>query len=86
MSFLLFFEYEEDLRVGAILREQNVLPYENLIMIDLWAKSAIDNCRAGRAAKGANPLLCAKQKRHPIRVLFLCESIRLIAVASNAAG
>jgi hypothetical protein len=28
------------------------------------AKATINNCRAGRAAKGANPLLCAKTKPH----------------------
>jgi len=37
------------------------------------AKSAIDNCRAGRAAKGENPLLCAKQK-HAHHGVFFCLS------------
>ena len=46
-----------DLRVGAVLREQNALPYEVWITINLTAKEAIDNCRAGRAAKGANPFI-----------------------------
>ena len=26
-------------------------------MVNLTAKAAIDNCRAGRAAKGANPVI-----------------------------
>ena len=37
---------------------------------NLSAKSAINNCRAGRAAKGANPLLCAK-KDTPLWGVFL---------------
>ena len=44
---------ERDSRVGAVLREQNALPYESRITYNLTAKAAIDNCRAGRAAKGA---------------------------------
>ena len=46
-----------DSRVGAVLREQNALPYGSWVMINLTAKAAIDNCRAGRAAKGANPVI-----------------------------
>ena len=38
---------------GAVLREQNALPYGIGVRCVCWAKSAIDNCRAGRAAKGA---------------------------------
>ena len=50
---------ERDSRVGAVLREQNALPYESRITYNLTAKAAIDNCRAGRAAKGAKLSLCA---------------------------
>jgi hypothetical protein len=46
-----------DLRVGAVLREQNALPCELWITITLTAKYAIDNGVAGRAAKGANPFV-----------------------------
>ena len=62
--------FEEDSRVGAVLREQNALPYENRITKNLLAKDDVDNVGAGRAAKGANPLLCAKQKNTPSGVFF----------------
>jgi len=51
--------FEEDLRVGAVLREQNALPNGAYITKYSTAKATIDNCRAGRDAKVANPLLCA---------------------------
>ena len=51
---------EEDLRVGAVLREQNALPTTRLLGVLFAAKDAIDNGGAGRAAKGGNPLLCAR--------------------------
>ena len=35
------------------MREQNALPYGGWITVNLTAKAAIVNCRAGRAAKGA---------------------------------
>ena len=38
---------------GAVLREQNALPYKLGLPFACQAKVAIDNCRAGRAAKGA---------------------------------
>ena len=41
--------------MGAVLREQNALPYETWIMKNLTAKDDVDNVGAGRAAKGANP-------------------------------
>jgi len=43
------------------LREQNALPYGALGTGILTAKAAIDNCRAGRAAKGENLVFCAKK-------------------------
>ena len=43
--------------MGAVLREQNALPYVTWELTILTAKAAIDNCRAGRAAKGANPFI-----------------------------
>ena len=36
---------------GAVLREQNALPCGIWITVNLTAKSAIDNCRAGRVAR-----------------------------------
>ena len=56
--FFLFYctEFEEDSRVGAVLREQNALPYENRITKSLLAKDDVDNVGAGRAAKDAIPV------------------------------
>ena len=53
--------FERDSRVGAVLREQNALPNGGRITKNLTAKADVDNVGAGRAAKGENPLLCAKQ-------------------------
>ena len=53
--------FEEDSRVGAILREQNALPCATWSLHYLMAKDDVDNVGAGRAAKGENPLLCAKK-------------------------
>ena len=46
----------------------NALPYETVKMVDLTAKAAIDNGRAGRAAKSATLVACSKSER-----LFLLE-------------
>ena len=43
------------------MREQNALPYETGTKQISTAKDDVDNVGAGRAAKGANPLLCAKK-------------------------
>ena len=43
---------ERDSRVGAVLREQNALPYDSWITVKLTAKDDVDNVGAGRAAKG----------------------------------
>ena len=51
---------ERDLRVGAILRKQNALPYEAWPKNNTLAKDDVNNIGAGRAAKGENPSLCAK--------------------------
>ena len=40
--------------MGAVLREQNALPYGSWIMTNLMAKDDVNNVGAGRAAKGAN--------------------------------
>ena len=52
---------ERDSRVGAVLREQNALLRFSRLEIREKAKDAVDNGGAGRAAKGANPSLCAKE-------------------------
>ena len=39
--------------MGAVLREQNALPYGICRTISLMAKDDVDNVGAGRAAKGA---------------------------------
>ena len=41
--------------MGAILREQNALPYGYLNICYSLAKDDVDNVGAGRAAKGATP-------------------------------
>ena len=48
------------------------------------AKSAIDNCRAGRAAKGANPSSCAK-KSTSAEVLFLAQEEGFAPLAARPA-
>ena len=58
--FFIVSALQRDLRVGAVLREQNALPYGAWMPINLMAKAAIDNCRAGRAAKGAIPVASTK--------------------------
>ena len=79
-SFLVFIFFlpnpEEDLRVGAVLRVQNALPTAVILTSNLTAKDAIDNGGAGRAAKGANPLLCAKEKTYFRGVFFFFRFIR----------
>ena len=57
--FFLFMGIERDSRVGAVLREQNALPYGDWITVKLTAKDDVDNVGAGRAAKGANSSACA---------------------------
>ena len=49
--------------MGAVLREQNALPYASWIMKNLTAKDDVDNVGAGRAAKGANPVVSTKKCR-----------------------
>ena len=63
-------EIERDLRVGGVLQEQNGLPYENRYEENSLANWTIDNCPLGRAAKGANPFLCAKKKTGIFARLF----------------
>ena len=64
MTAVLFLDdyayFGSELRVGAVLREQNALPYEAWIMKNLTAKDDVDNVGAGRAAKGANPVASTK--------------------------
>ena len=53
--------FRRDSRVGAVLREQNALPYGNSATINSTAKDNVDNVGAGRAAKGENLVFCAKK-------------------------
>ena len=50
-----------DLRVGAILREQNTLPYKTRKRSISSAKDDVNNVGAGRAAKGASPASSSKK-------------------------
>ena len=49
-----------ELRVGAVLREQNALPAEEQQRKRRKAKDDVDNVGAGRAAKGAIPTTSTK--------------------------
>ena len=51
--FCMCYDLWWELRVGAVLREQNALPTPLSITIYLTAKDAINNGGAGRAAKSA---------------------------------
>jgi hypothetical protein len=57
--------------VGAVLREQNALPYGGWIMVKLTAKDDVDNVGAGRAAKGENPSLRAIEKTPKVGCFLL---------------
>ena len=56
-------DLRRDSRVGAVLREQNALPYCGRLTKNLTAKDAIDDGGAGRAAKGSNPVASTKNSR-----------------------
>ena len=56
-AFFIVSALRRDFRVGAVLREQNALPYEVWIMKNLTAKDDVDNVGAGRAAKGAKRIV-----------------------------
>ena len=60
-GFFCLYGLRRDLRVGAVLREQNALPYKAWITKNLTAKDDVDNVGAGRAAKGSNPSACATE-------------------------
>jgi hypothetical protein len=63
---------------GAVLREQNALPCGIWITVNLTAKSAIDNCRAGRAAKGATLVTCSNQAHfHDLEVIGVWKCVLL---------
>ncbi len=61
--------------MGAVLRERNALPTAAEKSTISTAKAAIDYCRAGRAAKSANPSLCAKNIKtgSPVFMFFYTE-------------
>ena len=71
--FLLSYDFEEDLwgepRTGV-----SVLPYKASLPLSSQAKWTIDNCPVGRAAKGENPLLCAKKKGYALWHIFFLLS------------
>ena len=49
--------------MGAVLREQNALPYEYLKICSPLAKDDVNNVGAGRAAKGENHFAPANYTR-----------------------
>ena len=46
----------QELRVRAVLREQNALPYDTRTTVCSLAKDDVSNVGAGRAAKGTIPV------------------------------
>ena len=54
--------------MGAVLREQNALPHDGWKTISLLAKPDVDNVGAGRAAKGASPVISGKRQAPVIRI------------------
>ena len=56
MPVLAFWRGERDSREGAVLREQNALPYGTWITKALTAKDDGNNVGAGRAAQSAIPV------------------------------
>ena len=62
---------ERDSRVGAVLREQNALPYGGWITVKLTAKDDVDNVGAGRAAKGENSSLRANGEVEFVKISLL---------------
>ena len=61
---------QHDLRVGAVLRKHNALPYECGKRVVREAKAAINNCRVGRAAKSASPVVSTKRKEPSLGRFF----------------
>ena len=47
VSFFVLCFSRQELRVGAVLREQNALPYEAFISTFSWAKDDVDNVGSG---------------------------------------
>ena len=67
-----------ELRVGAVLQEQNALPHKHYTSINLTAKDDIDNVGAGRAAKGATLVACSNQAHfHHLEVIGAWKCVLL---------
>ena len=60
---------------GAVLREQNALPYGGWITVNLTAKAAINNCRAGRAAKGETLVTCSNATIQTLQAVWEREVV-----------
>ncbi len=74
---LLNMKIAEEFEGGAVLREQNALPYGDWIMIKLKAKDDVDNVGAGRAAKGENPSACAKNMGIGLSIPIFCLHVKI---------
>ena len=64
--------------MGAVLQQQNALPYASRIMKNLTAKDDVDNVGAERAAKGANPVASTKKCRNLLEFPAFFISILII--------
>ena len=65
--------------MGAVLREQNALPYEARNKAYPLAKDTINNGEAGRAAKGTNPSACPEPWSIMFQGFFLLEYLHAVA-------
>ena len=70
--FCMYCDLWWELRVGAVLREQNALPTRLSIALYLTAKDAIDNGGAGRAAKSATLTTSTTKTKSPHRAFYFC--------------
>ena len=64
-------EYRRGFEGGSRFARAKRFAYDSRFAFYSTAKTDIGNIGAGRAAKGANPLLCANKKAHPSRCVFL---------------
>ena len=78
LCFSLCSDLQQGLRVGAVLREQNALPHKETKPLKKTAKATIDNCRAGRAAKGASPVVSTTNSTLFGVLFFVVETTEIL--------
>ncbi len=70
LFFLSYTESEEGFEGGSRFAGAKRFARFVCLSKDFTAKSTIDNCRAGRAAKGANPSSCAIKRKDEKQFVF----------------